>query len=140
MCHILISVFLTHPHTRVNLTQLWKDSSIWEWPLKQNIRPSFHLILKLSNALDGLLSVLSRLHGRKHKCVFASLNVTTIIYCCLEASRSGFFLAWNSLFIFRYRCCNRHFAGFSKTYFLDFRLPLLWFCLLIVLRALVHLI
>ena len=107
---------------------------------KKNIRPSFYLILKLSNALDGLLSVLSRLHGRKHKCVFASLNVTTIIYCCLEASRSGFFLAWNSLFIFRYRCCNRHFAGFSKTYFLDFRLPLLWFCLLIVLRALVHLI
>ena len=40
-----------------------------EWPLKTN-RPSFFLILKLSHALDGLFSVLSGLHGHKHKCAF----------------------------------------------------------------------
>ena len=33
-------------------------------------RPSFCIILKLSHALDGLLSVLSKLHDRKHKCAF----------------------------------------------------------------------
>ena len=31
---------------------------------------SFCLILKLSNTLDRLLSMLSRLHGHKHKCTF----------------------------------------------------------------------
>ena len=31
---------------------------------------AFCLILKHSHALDGLFSVLSRLHGRKYKCAF----------------------------------------------------------------------
>ena len=33
-------------------------------------------MLKLSHALDGLLSVLSRLHGRKHKYAFAEWSIT----------------------------------------------------------------
>ena len=33
-------------------------------------RRSFCIILKLSHALDGLFSVLFRLHSRKHKCTF----------------------------------------------------------------------
>ena len=37
-------------------------------------------------------------------------NVTTFRYCCL-----GFFLAWNPLFCFRYRCC--HFPGCGKYIF-----------------------
>ena len=41
-----------------------------------------------------------------------SLNVTTFRYCCL-----GFFLAWNPLFIFRYRCCDGHFPCFGKYIF-----------------------
>ena len=36
-------------------------------------------------------------------------DVTTFRYCCL-----GFFLAWNPLFIFRYRCCDGHFPCFGK--------------------------
>ena len=62
-------------------------------------------------------------------------DVTTFRYCCL-----GFFLAWNPLFIFRYRCSDGHFPGFVNTYFLRIRLTILWFCLLIVLSALVCLI
>ena len=33
-------------------------------------RPSFCITLKISHALDGLFSVLFRLHSRKHKCTF----------------------------------------------------------------------
>ena len=33
-------------------------------------------MLKLSHALDGLLSLLSRLHGRKHKYAFAEWSIT----------------------------------------------------------------
>ena len=40
-----------------------------ECPLNTD-RPSFFLILKLSQALDDLFNVLPRLHGRKHKCAF----------------------------------------------------------------------
>ena len=95
-------------------------------------RPSFCLILKLSYPLDDLFSVLSRLHGCKHKCTFCRMKhlwtcchyfqilllgilwrvVTTFRYCCL-----GFFLAWNAVFIFRYRYCNGHFPGFGKYIF-----------------------
>ena len=39
-------------------------------PQPKTNRPSFCLILKLSRALDSLFSVLSRLHGHKHKCAF----------------------------------------------------------------------
>ena len=40
------------------------------WVTPKTNRPNFCLVLKLSHALDGLFSVLSRLHGRKHKCAF----------------------------------------------------------------------
>ena len=38
------------------------------WVTPKTNRPSFCIILKLSHSLDGLFSVLSRLHGCKHKC------------------------------------------------------------------------
>ena len=44
------------------------------------------------------------------------------------------------LFIFRYtysyRCCDSHFLGFGQYIFPNFRLALIWFCLLVVLKAL----
>ena len=52
------------------LVSIWckpREDSICEWPLRFYYRPSFCLISKLSHALDGLFSVLSRLHGFKHK-------------------------------------------------------------------------
>ena len=113
MCQILTSECKAHPPTCVNLTKLWEDST-FEWPLN---RPSFSLILKLSHALCGLLSVLTRLHGRKHKRMHFLLNeahftkVTIFGYCCL-----GFF-AWNPLFIFRNRCFDGHYPSFGKYIF-----------------------
>ena len=62
-------------------------------------------------------------------------DVTTFRYCCLRH-----FLPWNPLFIFRYRCCDGHFPALVSTYFLNVRLALLWFLLLIVLSTLVRLI
>ena len=44
------------------------------WVTPKTNRPSFCLILKLSHALDGLFSVLSRLHGCKHKCTFCRMK------------------------------------------------------------------
>ena len=85
------------------------------WVTLKTNRPNFCLI-KLSHALDGLFSVLSRLHCCNHKCTFllneGSLNVTTFRYCCL-----GFFLAWDPLFIFRYRYCDGYFPCFGKYIF-----------------------
>ena len=105
----------THPPTGINLTQTVGRIDTWVTP-KTN-RSSFCLIVKLSHTLDGLFNLLSRLHGHKHKCAFCwmkdhCLNMTTFRYCCL-----GFFLAWNSLFIFRYRCCDGHFPCFGKYIF-----------------------
>ena len=51
--------------------KLWEDS-ISEWPLKQ--AGLVFAILRLSQALDGLFSVLSRLHGCKHKCFFCRMK------------------------------------------------------------------
>ena len=65
-----------------------------------------------------------------------SLNVTTLRYWCLR-----FFLAWNPLFIFRYiDAATPTFQVLLNKYFLKFRLALLCFYLLIVLRALVRLV
>ena len=114
------------------------------WVTPKTNRPSFCLILKLSQALDGLFSVLSSPHGLRFLLNEGLLNVTTFRCCCL-----GFFLTWNPLFIFRYNSfwhgihylfsdINAVIATFHvlvNTYFLNFRLALL-----IVLRALVHLI
>ena len=107
------------------------------WVTPKTNRPSFCLILKLSHALDGLFSVLSRLHGCKHKCAFCWMKdhwTTTFRYCCL-----GDFLAWNPQFIFRYRCSmlwRRPFYMFWKIH-ISLTLDLLYW---IVLRALFHLI
>ena len=67
----------------------------------------------------------------------ASLNVTIFRYCCM-----GFFLAWNPQYLFpdRDAAVTATFQVLVNTYFLSFRLPLLWLCLLIVLRTLAHLI
>ena len=94
-------------------------------------RPSFCLILKLSHALmvcsvcylGCMIIIYMRFLLNE-----GSLNVTTFRYCCL-----GFFLKWNTLFIFRYMTTTFHVL--VNTYFLNFRLALL-----VVLRALVHLI
>ena len=64
----------THPPTCVNLAKLWEES-ICEWPLN---RAGFSLILKISHALGCLLSVLSRLHGRKHKRMHFLLNEASL--------------------------------------------------------------
>ena len=66
----------------------------------------------------------------------ALLNVTTFRYCCL-----GFLLAWNPLYYLfsDIDAVTATFQVLVNTYFLNFRIALLWFCLLIVLRALVHL-
>ena len=99
-------------------SKLWKDS-ICKWLLEQPGLvfglPSFCLKSKLSHALDGLFNVLSRLHGRKHKCVFCWMKhhwTWQLSDCCL-----GFFLAWNPLFASWYRCCDGHFSGFGKYIF-----------------------
>ena len=55
----------------------------------------------------------------------ASVSVTTFRYCFL-----GFFLPWNPLFIFRYRCCDGHFPGFCKYIF-----PQLQTCTALALSA-----
>ena len=58
----------THPPTCINLMQTVGRLDMWVTP--KTDRPSFCALLKLSHALDGLFSVLSRLDGRKHKCTF----------------------------------------------------------------------
>ena len=91
--------------------KLWEDL-ICMWVTPKTNRPSFCLILKISHALDGLFSVLYSLHGQRFLMNEGSLNVTTFRYCCL-----GFFLTWNPLFIFRYKCCDSHFSCFAKYIF-----------------------
>ena len=83
---------------------------------------SFCLILKLSRALNGLVSVLSRLHRRN--VLFAEWRITERDY--FQISLLGkFFMAWNPLPIYRYSlwipryrwCCDYHFPCFSKYIF-----------------------
>ena len=103
------------------------------WVTPKTNRPSFCL-LKLSHALDGLFSVLSRLHGRKHKCAF----------CWMKDHWTWLLsdiVAWDSFsgiepttYIY-FQAVTATFHVLVNTYFLNFRLALL-----IVLRALVHLI
>ena len=54
------------------------------WVTPKTNGPNFCLVLKLSHVLDGLFSVLSRLHGRKHNALFAEWRVISDI------------VAWNS--------------------------------------------
>ena len=108
-----------------------------EWPLKQMSRPSFSLILKISHALHGLLSELSRLHGRKHKCTFCWMkDHWTWLLSDIAAWDSFWHGTTHYLFSDIGRCSvSTIFHVLVNTYFLNFRLALL-----IVLRALVHLI
>ena len=122
----------THTPTLIDLTQTMGRFNMWV-TLKTN-RPSFCLILKPSHALDGLFHVLSRLHGRKHKCTF----------CWMKGHWTWLLsdiVAWDSLwhgthYLFSdIGVVTATFHILISTYFLNFRLALL-----IVLRALVHLI
>ena len=54
-------------------TNCGKIRYVFEWPLKRN-RPSFCLIKTFFHALNGLFSVLSRLHGCKYKCAFCLMK------------------------------------------------------------------
>ena len=135
MSNINVSAQPIHPLASL-WHKLWEDS-ICEWPLNQK-RPIFCLILKVSHALDSLFSVLFRLLGRTYICAFCWMKhhwmwlVSDIV-------------AWDSIEHTIYLFSEIDAVTFTfqvsvGTYFLNFRLALLWFCLLIVLRALVYLI
>ena len=104
------------------------------WVTPKTNRSSFCLILKLFHALNGLFSVLSRLHGRKHKCAFCWMKDH---WMWLLSD----IVAWDSFWHGTYYlfsdidAVTATFHVLVNTYFLNFRLALL-----IVLRALVHLI
>ena len=101
---------------------------------KQN-RPSFCLTLKLSHALDGgLFSVLSRLHGRKHKCTFCWMKDHWTWLLSDIVAWDSFWHGTHYLFS-DIDAVTATFHVLVNTYFLNFRLALL-----IVLRAPVHLI
>ena len=67
MCQMLTPECQTRPLTRSNLIQTVGRFDMHMWVTAKTNRPSFYLILKLCHALDGVFSVLSRLHGHKHK-------------------------------------------------------------------------
>ena len=109
--NVRLRVLITH----VNLMQTAVVGRFNMWVTPKTNRYRFCLILKLSHALDGLFNVLSRLHGRKHKCVFCWMKhhwTWQLSDYCL-----GFFLIWNPLFASWYRCCDGHFSGFGKYIF-----------------------
>ena len=74
MCQILTSESRSILPFASIWCKLWENSIQNMWVTPKTNRPSFCLILKFSHALDGLFSVLSRLHGRKRKCVFCWMN------------------------------------------------------------------
>ena len=128
--HLLVSIW----------RKVWEDS-ICQWLLKQTGLVFCLIILKLSDALDGLFIVLSRLHGYKHKCtfcrmkhhwtwcdyfqillleIFSSMEPTRYLFSDIDAAMATF-------------------PHFGKYIFPQHvRLSLL--CLVIALSALVHLI
>ena len=89
--------------------KLWEDSM---WVTPKTNRPSFSLMLKLCHVLDGQFSVLSSCIVVNINALFAEWRITTFRYCCI-----GFFLSWNSLFLFRYKCCDGHLLCFGKYIF-----------------------
>ena len=107
-----------------------------EWPLKTN-RPSFFLILQLSHALDGLFSVLSGLHGHKHKCAFCWMkdHRTWLLSDIVAWDSFSFWDGINYLFLDIIDAMTATFHDLVYTCILNFRLALM-----IVLRALFHLI
>ena len=97
-------------------------------------RPSFCLILKLSHALDGLFSVLSRLHGSNHKCAFCWMKKQWTLVLLDNVARDSFWYGTH-YFVSDIDPVTTTFHVFVNTYFLIFRLALL-----IVLKAFVYLI
>ena len=63
----------THPPTCDNLAQTVGRFNMWVTP-KTNKSSFCLIILKLSHVLDGLFSVLSRLHRCKHRCTFCRMK------------------------------------------------------------------
>ena len=65
----------------------------------------------------------------------------SVINALLIASSERFSIAWNPVFVFRYRCFDGQFPGFGE-YIIspNFGIALLWFCLVIILKGLVNLI
>ena len=107
-----LNVRVLEPLTHVNSTQTVGRFDVWV--TSKTNWPSFCLILKLFHAMDSMFRdcmVVNIINA-----LSAKWSITEHDYfrlCCL-----GFFLAWSSLFIFRYKCCcNDHFPGFSKYIF-----------------------
>ena len=127
-----LSVRVLDPPTH-NLTQTVGRFDMWVTP-KTN-RPSFCLILKLSHALDGLFSVLSGLHGHKHKRTFCWMKDHWTWLLSDIVAWDSFWHGTHYLFS-DIDAVTATFHVLVNTYFLNVRL----LALLIVLRALVHLI
>ena len=100
------------------------------WVTPKTNRPSFCLILKLSHALDGLFSVLSRLHGRKHKCAFCWMKDHWVWLLSDIVTWDSFCHGTNYLFSDIDAACDSHFPGFGKYIF-----PQLQTCTALVLSA-----
>ena len=122
--------------------KLWEDS-ICGWPLEHpqtGLVFSYNIRTFSYEHLIVCSVYISRLHGRKHKCAFCWMKHHRTWLLSDRYSSLGFFLAWNPLFIFwytySYRCCDSRFPGFGQYIFPNFRLALIWFCLLVVLKAL----
>ena len=114
------------------------------WKIRYKITPktsrlSF-LILKLSHAPLMVCSVyilgcmVVNING-----LFAEWSITE--RDCFQILVLGFLLTWKPLFSdIATDAVSATFKVLVNTYFLNFRLALPWFCLLIVLRALAHLV
>ena len=123
---------LDPPTSHINLMQTVGRFDMWVTP-KTN-RPSFCLILKLSHALDGLFSVLSGLHGHKHKRTFCWMKDHWTWLLSDIVAWDSFWHGTHYLFS-DIDAVTTTFHVLVNTYFLNFRLTLLT-----VLRALIHLI
>ena len=104
------------------------------WVALKTNRPSFYIILKLFHALDGLFSVLSKLHYRKHKWAFCWMKDHWTWLLSDIVAWDSFWHGTHYLFP-DIDAVTTTFHVLVNTYFLNFRLALL-----IALRALVHLI
>ena len=121
MCQILRAECQpNHP-----LVSVW--CKLWEDLICERVTPKCkQASFFLSHALDGLFSVLSRLHGVKQKCTFCWMkDHWTWLLSDIVAWDS--FSFWHGthyfyLFIFRYcranyRCCDSHFPWVGKYIF-----------------------
>ena len=104
------------------------------WVTPKTNRPSFCLIIKLSHAIDGLFIMLSRLNGHKHKCAFCRMK-DYWMWLLSDIVAWDYFWHGSHYLFSDIDAAATTFHVLVNTYFLKFRLALL-----IVLRALVHLI